>query len=264
MYRLHPMRGLAALVAVVCVCGCDAAKSANPAAPSAIDHLSGAVSSAPPVVMSLARIDAPAAMAPAGSLNTNNPDFFVLNGAIAGAKDIAYVFEVSTTADFSQIAAAVTVPLNPTGTTMMSLGSIAYGQTLYWRAKGTDGRTESPFSATLTFTTPSGPHAPSSGDPVASIEWASWTNDQWRAFFFALAAEKGLSIVSDESMRAMRGDLVARGADFQNGWRGDYRPRLFLPVPGCPIANRPDVPECSYSRTVDIGRYGREWEWVIR
>ena len=38
MYRLHPMRGLAALVAVVCVCGCEAAKSANPAAPSAIEQ----------------------------------------------------------------------------------------------------------------------------------------------------------------------------------------------------------------------------------
>ena len=51
----------------------------------------------------------------------------------------------------------------------------------------------------------------------------------------------------------MRNDLVARGADFQNGWRGDVRPRLFLPVPGCPIANRPDVPACSYARTVDVG-----------
>jgi hypothetical protein len=264
MYRLHRRRGLAALVAVVCVCGCEVAKSANPAAPSAIDRVGGAASSAPPAVMSSARIDAPAAMAPAGRLNTNNPDFFVLNGAIAGANNVAYVFEVSKTGDFSQIAAAVTVPVNPTGTTMMSLGSIAYGQTLYWRAKGTDGSTESDFSATLTFTTPSGPDAASSGDPVASIESASWTNDRWRAFFFALAAEKGVGIVSDEGMRAMRDDLVARGADFQNGWRGDYRPRLFLPVPGCPIANRPDVPACSYSRTVDMGRYGREWEWVIR
>jgi hypothetical protein len=65
-------------------------------------------------------------------------------------------------------------------------------------------------------------------------------------------------------MHAMRGDLVARGADFQNGWRGDVRPRLFLPVPGCPIANRPDVPACSYSRTVDLGGYGHEWRWIVR
>ena len=258
------MRGLVTLVTVLCVCGCEAAKSANPAAPSAIEKVSGGATGAPTAVMSSARIDAPAAMAPAGRLNTNNPDFFVLNGAIAHADNVAYVFEVAKSADFSHIAAAVTVPVSPTGTTMMSLGSIGYGQTLYWRAKGTDGSRESNFSATLTFTTPSGPDAAPSVDPVLSIESASWTNDRWRVFFFDLAAEKGVSLVSDEGMHAMRDDLVARGADFQNGWRGDYRPRLFLPVPGCPIANRPDVPACSYSRTVDVGRYGREWEWVLR
>src|SRR5215203_5346400 len=177
MYRLQPTRGLITLVTVLCVCGCEAAKSANPAAPSAIEVPSGSASNAPPAVMSPASIDAPAPMAPAGRLNTNNPDFFVLNGAIAHANNVAYVFEVSKTADFSEIAAAVTVPVNATGTTMMSLGSIGYGQTLYWRAKGTDGSTESNFSATLTFTTPSGPDAAPSGDPVVSIESASWTND---------------------------------------------------------------------------------------
>lgn len=32
MSRLHPLRGLAALVAAICVCGCEAARSANPVA----------------------------------------------------------------------------------------------------------------------------------------------------------------------------------------------------------------------------------------
>jgi hypothetical protein len=64
-------------------------------------------------------------------------------------------------------------------------------------------------------------------------------------------------------MAALRGDLVARGADWQNGWRGDYRPRLFLPVPNCPppTANAPD---CSYDRTVDIGDFGGPWQWIPR
>jgi hypothetical protein len=263
MYRL-PVRGLIALAAAVCVCGCEAAKSANPAAPSSVEAPSVAVHVEPPVVASSVRLDAPVAMGPAGRLNYNNPDFFVINGAIADAANVAYIFEVSKTADFSQIVSVVSVPLNRTGTTMMSLGNLAYGQTLFWRAKGTTGGVESGYSATLSFSTPSGPDAAASSDPVASIESASWSNDRWRTFFFALAAEKGANLVSDEGMRAMRDDLVARGADFQNGWRGDVRPRLFLPVPGCPIANRPDVPACSYSRTVDVGRYGREWEWVLR
>jgi hypothetical protein len=263
MYRL-PIRGLAALVAAVCVCGCEAAKSANPAAPSAIESASVAVNVAPPVVAASVRIDAPVPMAPAGRLNYNNPDFFVVNGATADAAGATYIFEVSKTIDFSQIVSVVSAPVNRTGTTMMSLGNLAYGQTLYWRVKGSNGGVESGYSATLSFSTPSGPNAAASGDPVKSIEFASWSNDRWRDFFFALAAEKGVTVVSDEGMRAMRDELVARGADFQNGWRGDVRPRLFLPVPGCPIANRPDVPACSYARTVDVGRYGREWEWVLR
>ena len=264
MYRFRPVRGLAALVAVICVCGCEAAKSVNPLAPTAAERVSGAINGAPQASAISARIDAPIAMAPAGRLNYNNPDFFVVNGAVADAGSVTYIFEISRTPDFSQLVSVVSVPLNPTGGTLMSLGSLAYGQTLYWRAKGSTGNTESNFSATLSFSTPSGPDAPSSSDPVASIESASWSNERWRAFFFALAAEKGAALVSDEGMRAMREDLVARGADFQNGWRGDYRPRIFLPVAGCPIANRPDVPACSYSRTVDVGRYGREWEWVVR
>jgi hypothetical protein len=263
MSRLHPMRGLAVLVAVIAVAACEVAKSANPVAPSSTSIDVAAVSQ-PPAIVTPARIDAPIAMAPAGRLNHTNPDFFVVNGAIEGSSDVAYRFEVSKTADFSQMAAVVTVPVNGTGNTMMSLGAIAYGGTFYWRAKGTGGGTESEYSNTLAFTLPSGPDAPASGDPVASIESASWSTDQWRAFFFALVEQKGGATVSDAGMHAMRGDLVARGADFQNGWRGDVRPRLFLPVPGCPIANRPDVPACSYSRTVDLGGYGHEWRWIVR
>jgi hypothetical protein len=260
MSRLYPARGL---FAMFCLAGCEAARSANPAAPSATVSADAVAVSEPPAVVRPGRIDAPTAMAPAGRLGTNNPDFFVVNGAIEGAGAVVYFFEVSKTADFSQLAAVVSVPANDTPHTMMSLGSLAYGGTYYWRAKGSDGTTDSAYSNTLTFTLPSGPHA-TSGDPVASIESASWTNDQWRTYFFSLAEKKGVDTVSDAAMRALRADLVARGADFQNGWRGDVRPRLFLPVPGCPIANRPDVPACSYSRTVDLGSYGQTWRWIQR
>jgi hypothetical protein len=267
MSRFDPVRGLAALVAVICVGGCEAAKSANPVAPSSTVGVGVAATSEPPAVSTPstpARIDAPRAMAPAGRLSTNNPDFFVANGAIEGGSGVAYRFEVSRTAGFTELVAVVTVPVSETGTTMMSLGSMAYGGTYYWRAKGSDGGVESDFSNTLSFTLPSGPDAGWSGDPVASIPSAHWSTDQWRTYFFELAAQKGGATVTNEGMHAMRADLVARGADFQNGWRGDLRPRLFLPVPGCPIANRPDVPSCSYSRTVDLGGHGQEWRWWVR
>jgi hypothetical protein len=264
MLRLFPARGLCAFVAMLCLVGCEAAKSANPAAPSSTVLADAVAASEPPAVVTPARIDAPTAMAPAGRLNTNNPDFFVVNGAIEGTSAVVYFFEVSKTADFSQLVAVVSAPANGTRHTMMSLGSLAYGGTYYWRAKGSDGNTDSPYSNALAFTLPSGPHDTRSNDPVASIESAAWTSDQWRDYFFSLAEQKGVSTVSDSGMQALRGELLAQGADFQNGWRGDLRPRLFLPVPGCPIANRPDVPACSYSRTVDLGNYGQEWRWIQR
>jgi hypothetical protein len=251
------------LVAWLCLAGCEAAKSVNPVAPSSTATAEAAASSQPATVAP-ARIDAPIAMAPAGRLNNNNPDFFVINGVIEATSAVTYFFEVSATPDFSQMAAVVSAPVNATGNTMMSLGSLAYGGTYYWRVRGSDGATESDYSNTLAFTLPSGPNAPASSDPVASIESASWSNEQWRAFFFSLVEQKGGPAVSDTGMHAMRADLLARGADFQNGWRGDVRPRLFLPVPGCPIANRPDVPQCSYARTIDLGGYGQDWRWIVR
>jgi len=264
MSRLYPVHGIGVLVALSCLVGCEAAKNANPVAPSSAVNADVSTVSQPAAAVTPARIDAPIAMAPAGRLNNNNPDFFVVNGAISGTSDVTYFFEVSATPDFSQIAAVVSVPVNNTGNTMMSLGSLAYGGTYYWRARGADGATESEYSNTLAFTLPSGPHAAASPDPVASIASASWSNDQWREYFFSLVDQKGGPTVSDAGMHAMRSDLLARGADFQNGWRGDVRPRLFLPVPGCPIANRPDVPQCSYARTIDLGGYGQDWRWIQR
>ena len=215
----------------------------------------------PPVV-----IDAPTPTAPSGRINSNNPEFIVRNGAISGTTGVGYRFEVSKTGDFAQLVALVTVPANATGQTTMSLGSLPYSTTYFWRVRGSDGSKESAYSNTLTFTTqdaPAPPPVPTT--PVAgSVDSSSWTTEQWKTYFFSLAAAKGGSTVSDAGMAAMRPDLLAHGADFQNGWRGDMRPRIFLPVPGCPIANGPDVPQCSYNRTVDLGGYGGPWQWIPR
>lgn len=94
-------------------------------------------------------------------------------------------------------------------------------------------------------------------------EAAGWSDEQWRAYLMPLLKRNG-ELVNDLSMKLARPDVIARGADFQNGWRGDVRPRIFLPVPGCPPATRADVPECSYNRTFDFGQYGQPWEWIKR
>jgi hypothetical protein len=115
----------------------------------------------PPVTL-----NAPVATAPSGTLTTNKPDFKVTNGAISGTSGVGYRFEVSKSADFSQMAAIVTVPVNGSGTTTMSLGELPYKTTYYWRVRGSDGALESAYSNTLQFITmdqPAPPPPPAGG-----------------------------------------------------------------------------------------------------
>jgi hypothetical protein len=212
----------------------------------------------PPVV-----IDAPVATSPSGNINNNNPDFRVTNGAISGTSGVGYRFEVAKDAGFTQMVAIVTVPVNGTGTTFMSLGSLPYDSTFFWRVRGSDGNAESDYSNTLAFKT-SSPPAPVTGpDPTLAGDSSGWSDAQWEDFVMNLLRSTGPT-VNDAAMHSVRGELLARGVDYQNGWRGDIRPRIFLPVPGCPIANRPGVPLCSYNKTVDLGSYGGPWQWIPR
>jgi hypothetical protein len=112
----------------------------------------------PPVV-----IDAPTAVAPSGTLNTNKPEFRVTNGGISGTSGVGYRFEVSRSADFGQMIAVVTVPVNGSGTTTMSLGELPYKTGYYWRVKASDGSKESNYSNTQHFTTVDPPAAPPAG-----------------------------------------------------------------------------------------------------
>src|SRR4051812_11408612 len=105
-------------------------------------------------------IIAPVATSPSGTQTTLTPEFKVINGAINGTSGVTYRFEVSKSADFGQIAAVVTVPVNGSGTTTMTIGSLPYKTTYFWRVRGSDGSVESQYSNTLQFTTPDPPAAP--------------------------------------------------------------------------------------------------------
>jgi hypothetical protein len=146
---------------------------------------------------------------------------------------------------------------------------------LYWRAAGFNGTIAGAWSQVQSFRTPAAapaPPPPAPGPSPAPAQGcsaggspANWSDEQWRVCFFSLVQERNAGpTVSHNGMSILRPDLNARGADFQNGWRGDYRPRLFLPVPGCPPATTPNVPSCSYGRTIDLGDPGGPWQWVVR
>jgi hypothetical protein len=118
----------------------------------------------PPVV-----IDPPQAMSPSGTITTTSPEFRVNNGAISGTTGVGYRFEVSKSADFGQIVSIVTVPVNGSGSTTMSLGSLPYKTTFYWRVRGSDGTKESGYSNVLTFTTPDVPAPPPGGGGTGGV-----------------------------------------------------------------------------------------------
>jgi len=99
-------------------------------------------------------ISAPVATTPTGKITTNKPEFKVTNGAISGTSGVVYRFEISQGADFSSLVAVVTAVPNGSGTTTMTMGDLPFNATYYWRVRGTDGTTQSPYSNVLSFTTP--------------------------------------------------------------------------------------------------------------
>jgi hypothetical protein len=115
----------------------------------------------PPVV-----INAPVATSPSGKIDNNKPEFKVTNGGISGTSGVGYRFEVSKSADFGQIIAVVTVPVNGSGSTTMSLGELPYETSYFWRVIASDGSKESGYSNTLQFTTMDKPKAPAGGGGI--------------------------------------------------------------------------------------------------
>ena len=212
-------------------------------------------------------INPPGLVEPQGSLTTNRPEFKARNGTWSNTNGVIYRFELSTASDFSSLSAVVTASPGSNGMTSISLGELPWEKTYYWRAYATDNFRNSSYSEVLSFKTPAAPKpvvTPTPTTPAVPVDASQWTTAQWKTYFYQLQAAKGGPTVSDAGMWAMRADLLSRGADFQNAWRGDLRPRLFLPVPGCPPASSASAPACSYNRPVDFGPYGGPWQWIER
>jgi hypothetical protein len=103
------------------------------------------------------RIDPPTPLEPLGSITTNRPNFVVRNATISGpAGDVIYRFEIGTAAD-QPPAAVVTATPGGGGTTTINLGDLPWARTLFWRVYATDGSTQSPYSAIVSFRTPAAP-----------------------------------------------------------------------------------------------------------
>ena len=208
----------------------------------------------------------PAPIAPVNNTTVSNlrPKFSWTNAAKLGTPDaINYVIELSDTDAFVQTATA-TVPENGGGQTGVDAPEdLPVSKQLFWRVRAFDSNNQGPWSAVQVFKTPA--RASGTGGCSFPVPPANATTDQWKECVFSLIQKRGVGPnVSIEGIWTLRPELNAMGAEWQNGWRGDPRPRIFLPVPNCPSATNPSAPECSYSRTVDMGDFGGPWLWIPR
>ncbi len=208
----------------------------------------------------------PAAIAPVNNTTVSNlrPKFSWSNAQKIGTPDgVVYEIEVSDSDTFTQKASAV-IPEHGSGTTGVDAPEdLPVSKQVFWHVRAFDSNNRGPWSPTHTFKTPA--RGSGTGGCTFPKSPAEATSEEWRVCFFSLVEKRGVGPnVSIEGIWALRPELNAMGADWQNGWRGDPRPRIFLPVPNCPSATNPSPPPCAYSRTVDLGDWGGPWKWEYR
>ena len=145
MARLYPTRGLTALLAVLCLTACEAAKSANPTAPSVAGPIPGVA------------ITAPKPLSPGAgetlTFSSEPPTLLIENAGTSGVRTIWLELQVSVDPNFSQVVhEANQIALGPDGRTTYRLPEpLGAGYTYYWRTRALDGANTGPFSAVSSF-----------------------------------------------------------------------------------------------------------------
>jgi hypothetical protein len=102
-------------------------------------------------------IEPPVPVSPiANQLATSTAPHFVLtNAGVSGpAGTVEYRVDVARDQGFTQLVASGAAVRSGGGTTMVSLGGLPASTALYWRARGSDGKVTSAWSATQSFRTP--------------------------------------------------------------------------------------------------------------
>jgi hypothetical protein len=145
MSRSNPFLGLTAVVAIVCVAGCETAKSANPTAPSVAGPIPGV------------NITAPRPLEPgAGStviFSSEPPVLLIENAGTTGARALYLQLEVGTDASLKQIVyQADQIALGSNGRTAYRLPApLGAGYTYFWRTRAADGANTGPYSSVSSF-----------------------------------------------------------------------------------------------------------------
>lgn len=145
MARRYPTRGLTALAAICCLSACEAAKSANPTAPTVAGPIPGV------------SITAPLPLEPAAgstlTFSAEPPVLLIENPGSSGVRALFLQLEVGTDEGFSQLVhQADQIPPGEGGRTVYRLPEpLGAGFTYYWRARAADGANTGPYSAVSNF-----------------------------------------------------------------------------------------------------------------
>jgi len=146
MTNISGKKAITALFAMVCLAGCEAAKSSNPTAPSVAGPIPGV------------NITAPKPLEPyAGSTLTFSnepPTLLIENAGTSGNRSLYLRIEVGADNAFKQIVhQADQVALGANGRTTYRLPEpLGAGYTYYWRTRAGDGANTGPYSAVSSFT----------------------------------------------------------------------------------------------------------------
>jgi len=139
-------QALGSLVAVLSLVGCEAAKSANPTAPSIAGPIPGVA------------ITAPKPLEPSAgttlTFNAEPPTLLIENAGSSGVRALWLQVEVGTDAGFQQVVhSADRLTPGDGGRTSYRLPEpLGAGFTYYWRSRAQDGANTGPYSAVSSFT----------------------------------------------------------------------------------------------------------------
>ncbi|MEO8682492.1 MAG: hypothetical protein ABI665_25820 [Vicinamibacterales bacterium] len=144
MNRGVPTTGLIALLAIVGLAGCEAAKSANPLAPTVAGPIPGVAITAPtPLEPSTG-----SQLVAAGQLVT----LLIENPSTTGARPLWLQLEMASDGDFKQIVhTADRLTPGPDGRTSYRLPEPLAAATYYWRSRAQDGANTGPYSNVYQF-----------------------------------------------------------------------------------------------------------------
>jgi len=247
MVKTATICGAVCLLATTVACGVSTPLTPAPAASNAATKAADG---------STLKATAPTLVSPVNDDRIpNERPTFVIDGADGQFEKVAFFYEFELTNDAGELVRSDVTD----GTQFQLPVSLAFDAPYRWRSRAVLNDAYGPWSGQARFFT--------ALPPTLNRPTRNSSYDDWKIYFEQVRQLRNIGpTVSVGGMAATREDLLAVEADWQNGWRGDLRARIFLPVAGCPgtAANNPNPPRCAYDRTVDVGNIGQTWQWVVR